>query len=369
MFAPWTFSRSQRTVRNRLAVAAMTNMQSHPDGRLHPDELHWLKMRAEGGFGIVTTCAAHVQPGGQGWPGELGVFDDRLLPGLTQLAGAIGGAGALGLVQLFHGGQRAPASLTGQQPWSATAYHVERTNFEAPRTAKAGDILGVIEAFAAAAARCEAAGFDGVELHGAHGYLLAQFLGRHANTRTDPWGGAALENRARLLMEALHAVRARVSDRFIVGVRISPELGDIGVELDESLQVAAWLAEAGADFVHVSLWDAWARSKRYPDDPTPLTTRFRAALPSTCPLMIAGGIWTPQQAREIQDQGADFIAMARAAIGHPDWPSRAEQDPDYAPQRPPFSPEALTRAGLSAGFVDYMRRWAGFVTDGKPPRP
>ncbi|MDG1480772.1 MAG: NADH:flavin oxidoreductase [Myxococcota bacterium] len=368
MFAPYTFARSQRTVANRFVVAAMTNMQSHPDGQLHPRELAWLRLRAEGGFGIVTTCAAHVRIDGQGWPGELGVFADHLLPGLTDLAGSITDAGSLGLVQIFHGGMRAPSALTGQTPWSATAFQIDRPGFEVPRPATESDILDTIEAFASAAARCEAAGFGGVELHGAHGYLLAQFLGRNTNTRSDRWGGASLKNRARLLLETLRAVRARTSERFIIGVRISPEITDIGIELDESLQVAAWLADAGADFVHASLWDAWGKTRAHPSDPVPLTTRFRAALPSACPLMVAGGVWTPRQAAEIQEQGADFIAMARVAIAHPDWPRRAQADPEYSPSRPPYTPQVLAEAGLSDVFIDYMRRWAGFVTDGKPAK-
>ena len=346
----------------------MTNKQSHPDGSLHDHELDWLARRASGGFGIVTTCAAHVSLDGQGWEGELGVYSDTLLPGLERLASAISSAGALGIVQIFHGGVRAPSSLTGQQPWSATAFDLAERHFERPRPATEADILGTIEAFAAAAARCEKAGFDGVELHGAHGYLLAQFLGRHTNTRGDIWGGDDLHDRARLILEALRAVRARVSDRFIVGVRISPELKDMGVDFDESLQVARWLAEAGADFVHVSLWDAWKRADKHPDSEKPLTTWFREALPDTCPLMIAGGVWTPQQAQQILDQGADFVAMARAAIGHPRWPQLAMDDPSYAPPRPPFTPEHLAAAALSPPFIDYMRRWPGFVTDGRPPR-
>jgi 2,4-dienoyl-CoA reductase-like NADH-dependent reductase (Old Yellow Enzyme family) len=110
------------------------------------------------------------------------------------------------------------------------------------------------------------------------------------------------------------------------------------------------------------------RTARYPDDDTPLTTRYRSVIPAGCPLMIAGAVWTAAQAREIRGQGADLVAMARAAIGHPDWPSRARQDPDYSPQRPPFTPEHLARAALSPPFIEYMRRWAGFVTDGRPPR-
>lgn len=368
LFSPLTFERSGRVVENRLVVAAMTNQQSHADGRLHDRELRWLVRRAEGGFGIVTTCAAHVRPDGQGWPGELGAYDDLLLPGLRTLAEGLRTAGSLGLVQLFHGGLRSPAALIGQQPWSASSFSPDRPGMEQPRAATTEDILGTIEAFAAAAARCEAAGFAGVELHGAHGYLLAQFLGRRTNTRRDEWGGEPLERRIQLLKQTLEAVRARVSDQFIVGVRISPEILDIGVDFDESLQIASWLPGWGADFVHVSLWDSWMRTARYPDDDTPLTTRYRSVIPAACPLMIAGAVWTAAQAREIRGQGADLVAMARAAIGHPDWPSRARHDPDYSPQRPPFTPEHLARAALSPPFIDYMRRWAGFVTDGRPPR-
>ena len=367
MFEPWTFERSKRVCTNRLAVAAMTNKQSHDDGSLSEEELRWLAHRARGGFGMVTTCAAHVSADGQGWDGELGVFDDRHIPGLKRLAAAIEREGGLGIVQIFHGGVRAPSRLTGQQPWSASAFELEDKNFEAPRPATERDILETIDAFAAAAARCEAAGFAGVELHGAHGYLLCQFLGALTNTRDDQWGGAALEKRARLILETLRAVRARCSERFIVGVRISPEVENMGVDLDESLKVARWLADEGADFVHVSLWDSWKPSRKYPDSNTPLTTLFRDAIPAACPLIIAGGIWTPAQAREIMAQGADFVAMGRAAIGNPDWPQRARAE-SFAPARAPYTPEALAAASLSPAFIEYMRRWPGFVTDGTPPR-
>jgi len=366
VFDPWTFERSQRVSSNRLAVAAMTNMQSHDDGTLSDEELRWLARRAQGGFGIVTTCAAHVRADGQGWDGELGAFDDAQLPGLTQLADALAAHGALGMVQLFHGGARAPSRLTGQQPWSASAFQL-RPSSEATRAATEAEILETIEAFAAAAARCEAAGFAGVELHGAHGYLLCQFLGRLTNPRSDRWGGPRLQDRARLLLETLRAVRERCSERFIVGVRISPEIQDMGVDVDESQRLARWLAEQGADFVHVSLWDAWQPTRKYPDQTTPLTTTFREALPQGCPLMVAGGVWTPAQARELFAQGADFVAMARAAIGNPDWPKLARSE-GYTPMRPPFTPSALAEAELSPAFIAYMRRWAGFVTDGAPPK-
>jgi 2,4-dienoyl-CoA reductase-like NADH-dependent reductase (Old Yellow Enzyme family) len=362
LFEPLTFARSRRVCSNRLAVAAMTNQQSHADGTLSEDELQWLSARAKGGFGMVTTCAAHVRPEGQGWKGELGAFSDSHLPGLQRLASSLAKDGALGIAQLFHGGVRAPSELTGQQPWSASAFDLGDGKLEKPRAADEPLILETIESFAQAAVRCEKAGFAGIELHGAHGYLLCQFLGKKTNLRNDRWGGPGLENRARLLLETLRAVRQRCSERFIVGVRISPEVASMDVDFDESLQLATRLAEEGADFVHVSLWDSWKPSRKYPDNPIPLTTRFREVVPKSCPLIVAGAIWTPAHAEEILEQGADMVAMARAAIAYPDWPLRA-REPNFAPARPPFSPEHLAAAALSPPFIEYMRRWPNFVSE------
>lgn len=349
-------------MQNRMAVAAMTNRQSNPDGSLAQEEYDWLVARAKGGFAMVTTCAAHISLDGQGWAGALGVYDDELLPGMTRLAKGLGDAGALGIVQLFHGGVRAPSSVTGMQPWSATEFTLNSPNFEAPRQGSIEEIEATIEAFATAAERCERAGFAGVELHGAHGYLLCQFLGKITNTRSDGWGGDSFESRARLIRETLRAVKARVSDSFIVGVRISAEVPDMGVDLDESETLVRWLADDGADFVHVSLWDSFAASKKYPEDKEPLTTRFRRALPKECPLIIAGGLWSTDDVQTILEQGADVVALGRAAIGNPAWPTKA-LNPAWSPAKPPYTEEQLRERHLSAAFVDYMRRWPNFVVD------
>ena len=146
ILTPYEFPRTGTQVRNRTVLAAMTNKQSHADGSLGDDELEWLAARARGGFGIVTTCAAHVSPDGQGWDGELGVFDDALLPGLSRLAGALRADGALSLVQIFHGGVRAPSRLTGQQPFSASAFELDAKDFEVPREATVDDIERTIAA-------------------------------------------------------------------------------------------------------------------------------------------------------------------------------------------------------------------------------
>ena len=363
---PFTFPRTGLTVPNRVVLAAMTNKQSHADGRLSDDELEWLAARARGGFGVVTTCAAHVALDGQGWDGELGVFDDALLPGLTRLAGALREAGAVSLVQLFHGGVRAPSRLTGQQPFSASAFELPAgasgtKNFEVPRAATHADIERTIRAFADAAARCAAAGFDGVELHGAHGYLLSQFLGTVSNTRDDAWGGS-LEGRARFVREVYAAARAATPDGFVIGVRLSPEIAEQGVDLDESVTVARWLAGDGVDFVHVSNWDSFKAPDKYPDSDKPLTTWFREAVGAGTPLIATGGVWTPAQAGEVLDHGADLVGLGRAAIGNPAWPQGAARA-GWEPDRPPYTPAALAAASLGPALIDYMRAWPDFVVD------
>ena len=118
--APFVFPRGNLAVRNRTVLAAMTNKQSHPDGSVSTDEIRWLEARAEGGFGIVTTAATHVLEHGQGWEGEFGTWSDHHIEGLTAMATAIRGHGAVGLAQLFHGGMRAPQRLTGVRPCSAS---------------------------------------------------------------------------------------------------------------------------------------------------------------------------------------------------------------------------------------------------------
>ncbi len=353
---PLTF-RNGIYAKNRVWLAPLTNQQSHADGSLSDDELNWLRMRARGGFAVVETCAAHVARDGQGWPGELGVYEDHLLPGLRRLATELRESDALGVVQLFHGGVRAPASLIGEQPWTASAC----LEPEPARAATERDIARVTGQFRDAAVRAQAAGFAGVELHGAHGYLLSQFLSKTMNTRVDAWGGA-LEGRARLVRETLRRVRGAVPDAFLVGVRLSPEdYGNArGLDLDESLAVARWLADDGADFVHVSLWDAKRNTRKRPEEhPVPL---FRAALPSDVALVVAGNIWTRADAEALLDLGASAVAVGRAAIVNPDW-ARQVADEAWSPRRPPLTVAELGERGLSPTFAEYMRRWKGFVGD------
>jgi 2,4-dienoyl-CoA reductase-like NADH-dependent reductase (Old Yellow Enzyme family) len=353
VFEPLQF-RTGLTAPNRVVLAPMTNKQSHADGSLGDDELRWLCSRAEGGFGLVMTCAAHVATDGQGWPGELGIFDDALLPGLTTLATALRARGAVSMVQIFHGGLRADPAVSGVMPWSASGA-------DGVREATADDLTRIVEQFAAAARRAKTSGFDGVELHGAHGYLFTQFLSAEQNRRTDDWGGP-LENRARLLRDALRAVRAQVGSSFTVGVRLSPEnFGNAkGLDLDESVQTARWLAADGADFVHLSLWRALEpTAKRPAEHALPI---FRAALPPEVKILAAGALWTREEAERVIALGADGIALGRSAIVNRDWPQRV-RDGAWQPRRPPVTLDDLRAEGLSEAFAGYMRSWKGFVQE------
>lgn len=344
--------RSGLRARNRIVLAPLTNMQSEPDGSLGHAELRWLTSRAAGGFGIVITCASHVARDGQGWPGELGVYDDALLPGLSTLSAALREQGSVAIVQIFHGGLRADRALIGTTPWSAS-------DVDGARAATDEDITRVIGQFADAAARARDAGFDGVEIHGAHGYLFTQFLSATQNRRSDAWGGP-LDHRARLLRDTLKAVRARVGPQFTVGVRLSPEdYGNArGLDLDESVQTACWLADEGADYIHLSLWRALDNTAKRPEmHAIPL---FRAALSPDVRLLAAGAIWTREEADQVLAKGADAVVLGRSAIINADWPLKAV-DPSWSPRRPPVTIADLVDNGLSPVFAEYMRRFPNFV--------
>lgn len=354
LFTPLTL-RCGLVLPNRIALAPLTNLQSQLDGLLGDDELAFLARRADGGFGLIQTCAAYVALDGKAWPGELGVDRDACLPGLARIATRMKAAGAACIVQLFHGGVRADPELTGEPTWSASTWHEDKPGFVAPRVATPDDVARVTRQFADAAARAEAAGFDGVELHGAHGYLLSQFLSRTMNP------GVELAGRAQLVRDVLRACRARCSPRFAIGVRLSLEdFGQArGMDLDDNLQVARWLADDGADFIHASLWDVARMSTKYPD--RHVLPMLREALPRDVAILTAGKIWTRGDAEAALAKGADIVALGRAGILNPAWPNDIAAGRD--PARPPIAYPALLELAVSPTFATYLRGWKNLVTD------
>ncbi len=354
-FDPLTFRRGP-AMANRFMLAPLTNCQSHPDGTLSDDEHHWLTRRAVGGFGLVMTCAAHVQAAGQGFPGQLGIFDDRHLDGLRRLATDLGAA-AVSSVQLHHAGNRSPADLIGRQPVCPS--DDPATGARALTTA---EVEEVVADFVAAAVRAERAGFHGVELHGAHGYLICQFLSAEINQRTDRYGGS-LENRSRLLFEIIDGIRGACGTSFQLAVRLSPDR--FGMRTDEVVEVYRRLVSDGAvDMIDMSLWDFTRSVTDGPSAGTPLLELFSGVERGEVRLGVAGRIHDPADVQSVLDRGVDIAVLGRVAILHHDYPQLLARDPGFVPRRPPATPEELLAEGLSAHFIDYLRRsFKGFVTE------
>ena len=353
LFQPLTFS-SGATVKNRFMLAPLTNTQSHPDGKLSDDEYRWLTMRAQGGFGLTMTCAAHIQAVGQGFPGQLGVFSDDHLQGLTKLATGIKREDSLAVVQLHHAGMRSPADLIGQAP-VCPSYHED--------TGAIGlSVEGVqqlIEDFISGAERAEKAGFDGVEIHGAHGYILAQFLSGTINQRQDQFGGC-IENRMRPITEIIEGVRARCRPDFLLGLRLSPERFD--VHLPDIIEVAKNVLAAGKiDFLDMSLWDSFKEPEDDAFKGRTLLSYFTELERGNIALGVAGKLRNPSEVNQAMAAEIDFVMLGRAAIIHHDFPRQMQHDSSFTPKRTPVSADHLRREGLGEAFVTYMSGWKGFV--------
>ena len=338
-------------VPNRLVVAPMTTTQSLPDGRLSPEEAAWLDRVGHEGFGMLLTCAAAVSRSSIAFAQQLSFADDRVIADLAPLTARIRATGTLPLAQLCHGGSRALPELTGQPNRSASAYGLPVPGWVEPVPFTEAELLQVIADHVAAARRAAAAGFAGIELHGAHGYLFTQFLSTQSNRRTDAWGGA-LANRARLLREVLRAIRQALPRTFLVGVRLSMEGAGLetGLDLDENIQVLRWLEEDGLDYGHVSLMNAAAPSTKYPADP--LLARVRAGVGPSLKLMVAGGVYSAAEADQALALGADLVALGRAVLGNEQIPARLSRG--EALVRTPYRREQLAARGISPAFLHYL---------------
>ena len=355
LFQPLTFNRGP-AMKNRFMLAPLTNSQSHEDGVCSEDEYNWLTKRAEGGFGLTMTCAAHVQAEGKGFPGQLGVFSDAHMPGLTRLAETIKSNGSVAIAQLYHGGMRCPKDVIGMQPLSASDN--EKWGARAMSTA---EVEGMIEAFIVAAERVEKCGFNGVELHGAHGYMLAQFLSAEFNLRSDRFGGS-LENRRRPLLEIVDGVRDRCGDDFMLGVRLSPER--FGMDLSEVLSLVEHLCnEEKIDFLDMSLWDVFKEPSEEAYAGQSLLSYFTSLPRKNVRLGVAGKITTPEDIQRALDEGVDWVMLGRAGILHHNYPNLLLNNENFMPVELPVSEAHLREEGLSQTFVDYMKIWKGFVKD------
>ncbi len=355
LFEPLTFRRGP-AMRNRAMLAPLTNQQSHADGTLSDEEIRFLAMRGAGGFGLTMTAAAHVQQAGQGFPGQLGVFDDRHLEGLARLAGELNATGTVSYVQLHHAGMRSPADLIGATPVSAS--HDPTTGARALSTA---EVEQVVTDFVAAARRAHLAGFHGVELHGAHGYLIGQFLAAETNRRDDHYGGS-LDNRSRMLFEIIDGIRSACGDELALAVRLSPER--FGMVLAEAREIYSALVDSGqVDLIDMSLWDAFKAPVEPGYDDTTLLEQFTSLPRGEVRLAVAGRLVSPANIHEVLDRGVDVAVLGRMAIVHHDYVARLETDPTFEPARLPVSRAHLSAEGVSPVFVEYLASSFRMVAD------
>lgn len=351
LFNPLNLPRGPQ-IKNRFVLAPLTNTQSFEDGTLSDEEYRWLTMRAEGGFGLVTTCASHISATGKVFAGQLGCFDDRHLPGLERLAAGVKAHGAVSSLQLQHGGIRSIPTgddLAGPSAHSDTG----------ARALTEPEIENIIEKFVGAARRAERAGFDGVQIHGGHGYLIAQFLSPLLNRRSDLWGGSPA-NRARLLFQILHRIRAACRPDFQIGIRISTER--FGLVLPEMVDLASQLFADGAmDYLDLSLWDITKEPEDNDYRGRTLMSLFASLNRGDCALGVAGGIMTAAQADWALSNGADYVAIGKAGILAHDLPNRIRTDFCYTSPVLPVSPEELRTEGVGDAFIDYLCGQRNFV--------
>lgn len=358
---PLSFARGP-DLKHRIALAPLTNQQANADGSLSDDEYQWLVARAVGGFSSVLTCAALVTPNGQTWPGQLGAYSDDHLPGLTKLATGLREAGATSILQMHHGGLRADISTMQGDPAKRELVAPWDDSDKGARALTSDEVNDIISDFVEAAVRADKAGFDGVEIHGAHGYLLCQFLDGEKNTRHDGWGGS-LADRSRIFFEIISGIRERTRPDFQLGVRLSPERN--GIKLTEAVQLSKDLLTTDElDFLDISLWDV----KKFPYEEEHADRRlisyFTELDRGRTRFAVAGDIDDAQDIDFCMDAGADFVLVGTAGILQHDFASKCLADPHFIGLRKPVSRAHLESEYIGASFMRYLStRWDDFVLD------
>ncbi|WP_299837973.1 NADH:flavin oxidoreductase [uncultured Tenacibaculum sp.] len=341
-------------MKNKFMLAPLTNTQSFEDGRLSEDEYQWLTMRAKGQFGLVMTCASHVQASGKGFPGQLGIFSDDHIEGHKRLSEKIKSYGSLAVVQLHHAGMRSPEELIQQKPLCPS-----NNEKHGAREISLEEIQQLKYDFINAAKRAQKSGYDGVEVHGAHGYILAQFLSSSINNRSDNYGGS-LENRSRILFEIVNGIRNACGEQFLLGVRLSPER--FGLKLSEIKQVCERLVEeTKIDFLDVSLWDVYKQPEEKEHQHKSLLEHFTALDLKNVHLTVAGNIRNGEDVQKVLNSNVDFVTIGRSAILHHNFPEQVIKDINFKPTEIPVSKAYLKNEGLGENFIDYMSKWSGFV--------
>ncbi|BCW50842.1 NADH:flavin oxidoreductase [Arthrobacter sp. StoSoilB13] len=342
-------------LQNRFALAPLTNQQSHEDGTASAHDLHWFEQLAAGGYSLLTTAAANVQPTGKSFAGQLGIYDDRHIPGLAAMADIAHRHGILTSVQLHHGGAFARQDLIGSETLVGPS-DGENAGARALTLLEAEQLR---DDFIAAAGRAQRAGFDGIELHGAFGFILSAFLSPETNRRTDHYGGNP-DGRSRLLREIIQGIRAACGPGFHIGLRLAlsgqdphlPELRDM---------VADFLERGQVDYLDLVIRSLGTRVEVGPHTGELLVEIFTDLPRASTKVGVSGDVMSSAGAQRALDHGSDFVFVASGAVVHHDFPQRALADHAYETPRPPLPASFFRDQGRSPAFVDYLQESLGFV--------
>jgi 2,4-dienoyl-CoA reductase-like NADH-dependent reductase (Old Yellow Enzyme family) len=317
---------SSMSLHNRFVRSATWEGLADRDGAVTPRLTEMMVGLARGEVGLIISSYAFVSPEGQSSPNQLAVHNDRFLSGLRDMAQAVHAAGGKIALQLVHGGCSSDRGLSGLEPVGPSAS--VRSGRTACRQAGREDIAAITSAFARAASRAKQAGFDAVQIHAAHGFLLSQFLSPAFNRRKDEYGGE-LEGRARLLLEVVRSVREAVGPGYPVLVKLNSEdFLENGMTSDEAIRVAGMLGNASVNAIELSGGTMASPEKLMPPRPGRLKIpeeevyyRDAARLYKqkvTVPLMLVGGIRSYGVAQELVQNGiADYISLSRPLICEP----------------------------------------------------
>lgn len=353
---PYTFKNGV-TAKNRVVIPPMTEGSALYDGTVSQDELEFFGKRA-GDAGIFISPVAYVTENGKGFAGELSITDDKYISRLSEMAQVMKKGGSLAILQIFHAGRRAfvaPEKLEGA---SAIASGIPGS--PTPRELTGQEIDDIIAAFGEATRRAIQAGFDGVEIHGANHYLIHQFFSAKSNQRTDKWG----QDRSRFGLAIIEACRAAIeqagAEHFLLGYRFSPqEKGEKGFHVKDTLAFVNQLADADIDYLHLSQDNVWDVPNDEPAGSDTVVKQVLDTINQRKPLIIVGGISTPQEAQKAKETGADFVALGMQYLREPNWVAKVKAGQEDTIRYSMADEEAAREVGINPYMYRYMQETLG----------
>lgn len=335
LFSPFTLAGKE--LKNRLVFTPTTTSFATDNAEVTPKLVDYYRQRAEGGVGTIIMEPGVVDPRGKLTPQSMGIFTDEAVAALSSITKNFKDNGVAAFIQLAHSGPRGRAAFLGEMPVSPSAipFFKDEPVYELSKE----DIGHVVESFITAAVRAQQAGYDGVELHAAHGYLLSSFLSPIMNRRTDEYGGSNA-NRAKIVVDILKGIREKLGNDLILGVRFNgKEYGDQGLDTADAIELAGIFEAAGADVLHVSALEVEVPSlvgvAAIPATSAPgkdhqhgsfLDYARQVKKTVKIPVIAVGKLNHPEVAEKaLADGDCDLVGLGRSLIADPNWPNKVMQ--------------------------------------------